>query len=388
MSADTLSGALQSSGTVLPLIGTLSNGFRALTLLVIMALLVRHRIRRATTCLILVSLALIFSLFHELYFGSNLITGLHFQIKLLFPIFLYFAISLQISHSQLTPDRVVKIVYVNGLIICAQLSLSLWGIGTPSYGFSNEGQLIGNKGFIYAGNELGVSIVALSALYIFFVVRRNVRVTWNICATVMVALACGLIMASKTVVIGVILVAMISFFSLDSARDKFRVLILMACSLVGLLIAISPFIKIAFDRWIYLKNNNSLTDFVTSGRWDRAAQFFDDLSAIKLLFGEGFEPGGGSTFFEIDSLDLLQSNGAFGALILCFWFAWFVGSLKALISQNNFFNFFRLGSLTIIIGISFLAGHVFYSGMLAPFVIFLIVLPTFQNEVFHTRSYR
>jgi hypothetical protein len=153
---------------------------------------------------------------------------------------------------------------------------------------------------------------------------------------------------------------------------------------VVLLISISPFIRIAFDRWNYLKNNNSLTDFVTSGRWERAALFYDDLSAINLLFGRGFEPDGGSIFFEIDFLDLLQSNGAFGALILCFWFGWFAGSLKALIIENNFVNFFRLGSLLIIIGVSFLAGHVFYSGMLAPFVIFLVRLPAVQKEVSHT----
>lgn len=307
-----------------------------------------------------------------------------FALRLLF--FLSFLIYILVTQPNF--EKIQTIVKWLVLALAFNLLIGAAGLGFPTYSAADG---FGIKGFIFAGNELAITLIALTYFVLFRWVKNK---PWLIkMAAVLLVIFSGLLVATKSAMLGTIAVAGL-FMLLHTRKTFFLVCTALLVLLVVFSAQIFELIKAAgiIDRFIFFYNKSGFITLVFSGREeffysikDFALQNFGLLGWV-IGWSQGAFVGFLKTAVEIDLLDLYIFYGITGFFSFCLYFY----LIYRILNINGGFK--RLPSISIwllILAISFFAGHVVYSGVAAiPLTLALYATAAKNNHRPATRNER
>jgi len=248
------------------------------------------------------------------------------------------------------------------LTMLFNLALGAAGLGYPTY---SSGEGFGVKGFIFAGNELAVTLIALTYFILFGWLKTY---SWFIQITgMLVVIATGFLVATKAAMLGVLVVSFM-FLWVHRKGTLWVTAALIATTALVFLPPIIAFIQDAglLERFIDIYRTRGFTSLVFSGRDQFLADMSHWVSQLPLYYGWLFGWGQGfiemslKSAVEIDLFDMLFWFGVPGV----FAFIVFFVLLGSLLNQDKRFLQGTGGLMWLIIfGVSFFAGHVVYAGV-------------------------
>lgn len=354
---DIINGYFMLAGSSQPI----SVAFKSMLLVLLFA-------RLAITSVALMSLLLTLLLFHLIpIFKLFLLKGdfslffLDFSFSLRVIFFLSFMIYILTSKPDIHHINLILKVLVFSLLL--NLLLGFIGLGFPTYS-ADEG--FGIKGFIFSGNELAVTLIALSYYVLFKWVPSK---SWAIkMLSVIIVIAAGVLVATKSAMLGTLIIA--GVFMVVHARRSFWACALIV-SLVGLIYIqdIYAFIKASgfIDRFIFVYNKRGLWSLILSSREDF---FLTNLDFVMTNFGlagwlfgwsQGAFSGFVKTAVEIDIIDLFFYFGIAGLVCYILFFS----LLFKLIHGTGSVKVHGILVWLLLLFVSVFAGHLVYSGVAA-----------------------
>lgn len=309
---------------------------------------------------------------------------------LLFPIsFLFFS---SLPKHDWGQNRTYRIfVWANFGLIIINILLGVLGVGYSQYDGPDGG--IGGRGFFFAGNEVAGIFVLFSGTCWYLI--REKGFTFKFLFFVFL-LVLGILNASKTAVLGILLIIMMLEVSLEIPRRLTlgELLKYLAIPIIAICIPFILYIGIQttglIERFSFFYERMDLLTFILSGRNEMvegALRFYpSDYTLWDYLFGLGSLEflemmgvyHGVAHSIEIDFFDLLFMNGwlglglVMGAYLLILFRSLFVP--KAALSGHMW------AINLVLLLISFMAGHVFNSAMLGISLGFLNGLPVTMNK--------
>lgn len=394
---DMFSGYLQNNGISLYGNLTVSALVRIGVVFLFMVILQRQSPLKQLPILFLLLMCFVWISVHALTYirggQGNIIADVQFHLKLMLPLLLCGVLRVQMEHGALDCIKVRRIVLINAGVLIFNLLLGLLGIGFGNYGESDSGELIGSKGFFYAGNEVSATLVAIFALVMFVYRDRFLQNSLMMLTVVGVFFITSIISLSKSSLIGFSLVLLFVMYSHLSLSRKLR---FGGLILVSMFVTTSywlPLLQVSIDRWEYFwVLQPDFFDFITSGRTQRidqyAAWLADTETPWSWFFGDGQVLVDKGINFENDLLDITSASGFLGLLLYGVWASWAVSGLSNWTSNSRPEGAFTLYMVGIFLVISIVAGHVIYSSTLAPFIALLALSSSryFPKNVVATHS--
>ena len=307
-----------------------------------------------------------------------LVNDLGFAIKLFTPL-IFMLFSLELPYNRLV--IIERFFIISYIFLAANLLASLFGFGFSLY---EEG--VGALGFFIAGNEVsGMQLVLCSAV-LAFAFRRS---TWSFLSLSILSILLGAMKGTKTGIFGVFSICIFTPLVMgDLLRGRLSIknalgffVFGIGFLVVGVFASIQLVSKLGiFNRFLFYLNSRGILGALFSGREVRVSPFFDqfanDWNLINQILGKGIPDGIHAGYIEFDSVDILSSFGVLGLLSVCLiWFYFILHACKFLGFGSRFaFQVFMLVIMLIII--SNMSGHIFYSGLAMPFLgILLGILP-------------
>lgn len=266
-------------------------------------------------------------------------------------------------------------------VIVANLVVGMFG-----YGFAQYDEKFGTAGFFFAGNELAVCIVSLAAvLFMFTFAARGVTAYLGI---VLVFMAAAALTLTKVAIFGVMLLAVLLPVlqtlavglvrgRLDRKGLRFSAVAVFFAA-VGLALTVWFVVWLGFvDRGAFFLQRAGWVGLILSGRdvmiqsaW---SQFAAGADLLDLLLGSGVWWLQGRHGGQTES-DLVDFAIAFGLPATCLVVLVVLGVAAAAAgSLRKSARFYPFSAMVVFLGaffiaISAVAGHVFNSGMAAPFI--------------------
>ena len=309
---------------------------------------------------ILISL-IILTLIHLLFYDN--LENIKMVAKITLPILLYYIILIQLRFNKLNLKNIRSIVVVNTIVFLLNQYLYYLGIGFDNYGIDEAtGALKGGTGFFYAGNEVGVTMIALFTLTITQFFTKNIFYSMMIFILYTFA---ALALMSKTAILGLLLVYLFYLYARYNRMYLYIFLIILGTfTYFYALESILEYMSIIIDRWDYFFNKYGLV-YLFGGikRWTYIEHWFDYLGnhPFSLLWGTGWNGDTENNFF-----DLVQAFGLLGFIIYLLWIGIFF-KLYSSRKKDKKLYFLSL-SYGLILVISFFAGHTVQSATLALFI--------------------
>lgn len=272
-------------------------------------------------------------------------------------IYLYFRKLVEINDKKFV-NYSYHLLLLSYWIVAINILIGLIGIGYYTY----PDEKIGYKGFFFAGNEMGGLLVVLIPfyLYISFFSCKN---TIYFAACIFSIIISFLLGTKSVILIGILSVGVISWMY---GSKKAKVIILFtACIIVAIGIMILSSILDSgalelLNRMEYSYNEGGITSMVFSGRdvfWKNESQEFYQSDFVSQLFGLG-----GNRTVEQDHRDSLLNFGYIGFFfVYSFYMYLFVRSIKN--RRNNTYGKIVVLTNVMLLGMSFIAGHIIYSSM-------------------------
>lgn len=377
---DMLSGYLQNHGILLPGIQTISAMVRIGVVALFLAIVLRHVALKRQLILALLLLCVVWILVHAMGFSltgqGDVVADVQFHLKLMLPVLLFGGLKVQMECGALDMTKVRRIVLLNAGVLVFNLFLGLFGIGFGNYGESETGELLGSKGFFYAGNEVSATLVAIFALVIFVYRERLKRHSLLILSVVSLFFVVSLMSMSKTSLLGFLFVTLFALYNYLSLANKIKFGTMLAAALLLSAPYWLPLLQISIDRWEYFwAISPDFLGFITSGRTERIESYVAWLTGaatpLTWIFGSGQIPGGTGMTFENDLLDLTKGSGLLGLLFYGVWAGWACLGLSARFRHFRPEGVFTCYVIGMFVVLSIVAGHVIYSATLAPFIALL-----------------
>lgn len=280
-------------------------------------------------------------------------------------LYLYFSFSFKIF-----PQRAIinseKVMIVSWLLLAFNIIMGVMGYGIPTY---NNAEL-GVKGFFFAGNELGGILSVLSPfMFYYWIVRLS---GLRLFIAYMFVIVIGILIGTKTAILTTLLSAIVVPLLYLPVRKKIWFLIvgimLISFSVSFFITLISEFFIGAIERWTYFYDTGGMNRLMLSGRdefWELKKQTFFHSDINVQLFGMGMN--GSVKLVEQDHLDALLTFGYIGLTIILSFFLFLL--VKAVLHRhcNSLVKLVLFSDLQII-GIGFVAGHVWFSAMVSIYI--------------------
>lgn len=295
------------------------------------------------------------------------------------PIFYVFFRRLLQREQSMRP--VCLLARVSFAVLAINIVLGSLGFGYAAY--SGSGVSIGAKGFIFAGNELGLALFLSGALVLLDLLLRERYKSYLAVSLVWIALS----MLSAVKVPAVTSLALFVLFPLirfsasihDWLVDRRLLGLTLLVSTMGPLVAIGAISYLLFQvgLWerisFFLARLDWLTVIMSERnlRAEAALSYFaNNYSVPEQLLGQGLEwkaLSGTAINVEMDPIDFLMRYGLIGTLIP---YMFFVGVMYAGIAFNRQMPIWREMALinALILLISVVAGHALSSGTAAPLI--------------------
>lgn len=279
-------------------------------------------------------------------------------------------------------DRIIQLALVSFLIIGSNLLLGALGIGYPQYE-GGHGIPIGSRGFIYSGNELAGVLVIATSILLMHLLRAGQYGRFLLVG--LLAVVCSGLATSKVTLLAVILLLavfpVIHGWQLKQAGQlnppERRFLWLMVVLVPGLAVGgacVALFGMGLYERLAFNLQHMDLLNVILSNRniWaDQAwTAFQQDHGPVQWLFGSGGDWRRliyANKIVEIDPLDILMMYGLWGVILVYGFFAGMI-SRSARRFRTNPDALCVTFTLILLMGISCTAGHVVYSGVMAPLI--------------------
>ena len=388
---DMLSGYFQNQGIFFLDNQTVSALVRIVVVgLFFAALFSNLKLNRFLTLLLIVFVCSLWISWHSLASAfegrGNFVAEVQFILKLILPMLTFGVIQLQLKTGILTVVRIRRIVNFNASVLIFNLFLGVLGIGFGNYGESETGELIGTKGYFYAGNEVSATLIAIFALVMFTYRQVFKRNYLGLLTVVSIFFVASLLSLSKTSLIGFFLVLVFFMYNdLFFVRNaKYSIITSLT------VIATAPWwyslLEVSIERWEFLwETNSDFMEFISSGRSERVVNYLTWLNGNdigwQLLFGTGQRGVAEVGSFENDLLDLTMSSGLLGVFFYAVWISWAWSGLVDRICRHIPEGAFVFYVMSMFIMLSVIAGHVIYSATLAPFIA-LVALASSQDSPF------
>lgn len=284
-------------------------------------------------------------------------------------LYLYFRFSFQ-YFPQKTIRNAQKALLIAWVVFACNVVLGLMGYGVSTYGKEEEIDM-GVKGFFYSGNELG-GIMAVLAPFMFYWILVRLSGLKSVIAYVAV-IVIGVLVGTKTSILVTVLSAVIVPLLYLSTRKRVKLLVVLAI-IIGLTVPyviniIADSSIGAIERWDYVYNKGGLTQLIYSGRddfWNMQGRLFYDSGFLTQLFGMG----GYEKFIERDHLDSMLMFGYLGLILIVIFFLYLLIRTFRHRYNNSLMKIVIFSDL-LILGIGYMAGHVWFSAMASVYIALL-----------------
>ncbi|MGK2862155.1 MAG: O-antigen ligase family protein [Chitinophagaceae bacterium] len=278
------------------------------------------------------------------------------------------------------------------LFLAINLTLGLLGFGMAFYnhGYASE---VGTRGFIYAGNELTILVLAIGFIIATYFYQKSEVKRFLIFFGIFMVFA--FLITSKTVLAGVFIIFLIPVISALRVRiPKKWASWILAAFIIGI-----PILSLSFYIWVtksgiinrieqsMARNDNDFLTILVSNRnnfvkagWE---VYISDYSWIGKLVGFGqqhhLDLSGHSA--EVDFFSLLFASGIIGFLTLLLVISyWMLNALKL----NGILGYVYAKSVIIfllfLVIAANLSGHVFGSGIAGLFIGLAIALMFYKPQ--------
>lgn len=320
------------------------------------------------------SLISVFSTLDGVGFVDDFITVL----KLLTPliVFIYCALITQ-YRCDLVLSYGIRCCYISFYIVALNLILGILGFGFASYGVGE----IGIKGFFYAGNEVSGLYIVFFGLLLHWAWQKVGKLLYLIMSVL--TLIAGLLIATKAAMLaGALLVFAIPIFN---ERNRLFHLTWLKIKLIFpfviLLLVLSFFLISILEstgiwgRLVWFYEKKGIIGLIFSGRDEfistGMAAFHFVAGAPEYIFGIGRTGLGLITkeSMEVDPIDMFLWFGILGVCVyISLVFVFIKVSYLATLQKNSEWGPVVLLINIVLIAVSIIAGHIFTSGMLGPFI--------------------
>lgn len=289
------------------------------------------------------------------------------------------------------PPKIYNFLKMSFIFLAINMILGMLGYGMAFY---NEGynNAIGTRGYIFAGNELTILLLAISfPLATNFYLNKEFKKYFLLFIVIMVF---AFLMTSKTVLGGVIIVFLIppisqcKFVIKKKWIDYFLLLLIFGLPVLSytFFLGITKMGLIDKLKFAMRRNNNELLTVILSNRnnfikrgWD---VFVNDYDWYERIFGLGqkyhLELSG--HLAEVDFFSLMFSSGIFGlSCLLVMIFYWLYRAYK-LSQKGNLYAKAVFIFIIFITIISNLSGHIYGSGIAGYFIGLCLALMYFEKH--------
>ncbi|WP_181902152.1 O-antigen ligase family protein [Thalassotalea euphylliae] len=267
------------------------------------------------------------------------------------------------------------------LVLIGNIVLGVLGFGFSSYGNAKQGEedAIGIKGFFYAGNEVSGVFVVLYGVILHLLWQKKGKLLYLFFS--LITLLSGLLIATKAAMMAAALLV----FAIPLLNERHRILnltplklkLIAPIALVGgtLAIVLIPIFESTglLDRFIWFYEKKGVIGIILSGRDEfiiNMMRVFEHYAIISdVIFGISKTGLGKLTknAMEIDPIDMFLWHGLIGLTFFMVISVLFLRiSYLATRQVDSMWGPAALIINIVLIGISFIAGHIFTSGMLAP----------------------
>lgn len=272
-------------------------------------------------------------------------------------------------------DKLKKIISFNCIFLVINILLILFGIGLRNYV-----DQFSSKGFFYAGNEVSGLFILLSPISLYWFSIKNKVSSIKLFIVFLLITTATVLLGSKTAIVATLFINSFVIKLYLQKKDKLKYFYI----IIGLLIifALSFGIKIIVEwdlwqRWIFFYNKGGLNYVIFSGRdlyWIQEKNEILNGHWYDLIFGLG-----GDRTVEMDIFDTFLNYGILGLLII-YSFYFYIIYRVYLLSK-----IIEIAKVVLIIDIVFIifssvAGHMIYSGMAAPFVAIINMIPILHQK--------
>lgn len=274
-------------------------------------------------------------------------------------LFVYFRLSNILFKSQYL-NKAFKVLKVGFYILILNLGAGLLGFGFHTYGNIQMGQ----KGFFYAGNEVGGLVISLFPFALFYCYFKYSNFKYIIFSIILIILSISL--ATKTVM----LATLISIFAIPVLYSSWKTrsiafIFLLVTIYIGYIHFIQDNSNPIIDKLSWEYNQGGINKLIFSDR----DEFFNekyDLFSKAPLCQQLLGLGGGITV-EMDYFDILLNYGYLGLLFIFFIIITFIYILYKNRNNNIYFKCLIFQDSILLI-VSFLAGHLLFSSMASIFI--------------------
>lgn len=308
-------------------------------------------------------------LYYALYDFSLFSVSFSFISRFLMIIILYEYLSLIIKKYNI-PKQIYKILKFNFIVLVGNILLGIFGIG---YGTYNE---FGSKGFFYAGNETSGVLLTLTPVILFVMIKKYTIKSLKFMTVMLICLISAILLGTKSALLGMFIIIFYIIWKF-SQISKGYIISFVGLTIISVCYYIYNYFSFIIERFMFAFDNRGMGWMaLLSGRdqfYDVNMTEFYASNIISTIIGLGMP----QKLIEIDFFDFLYVTGYVGIfLLMTLWIVNYKRSLKkGEITSVIFFTNFLL------IGVSFIAGHIYSSAMAGPFIAIINILPLIDKKI-------
>ncbi len=298
--------------------------------------------------------------------------------KFLSLLFLYVYFRICIFNFPLkTTFYVRNVMVIAWLVVAFNVIIGLMGYGLPSYGEDAE---MGVKGFFYAANELGGIMAVLVPFMAYFIQVRlsGLKALLAYAIIILIGVSIGTKSCILVTLLSVIIVPILYMSLANRLKLLFCLAIIMIVAFPFLVNVFEDLSIGALDRWTYYYDTGGMDKLVYSGRdelWRLKKEIFSNSDLFTQLFGMGIE----GKVVERDHLDSILMFGYCGFFLIVSFFLYLL-IVAFRYRHNNSLVKVVIFSDLLILGIGYMAGHVWFSGMASVYIALFNVFPFVHHE--------
>lgn len=370
---------------------------KSFIMLYIVAVLINFDCRSIKWVAISCSAAAIYSLIHINYVTdiSILSNEISWTFKFLYLYLCYRFFRFYIVNNYGTINLMFYIAFI---VLIFNALFSFLGFGYSQYEYA--GERVGSRGFFYAGNELGAFLIVVGLFTLYSAYRKNL-IYYSIVSFFLLFAATQL--ASKVAIIGVLLsiplIPLIFLFSNSTSvveykrTDLVKTIAVVTATLFSGIYAIYYVLYELnlYSRLYYFSKKFDILTLLFSYRniWakDMLNIFISKANVIDYLLGFSYKiyMFNNDKTVEIDCVDIFLVYGFVG-ILLTYGFL-FSTLIRARLDPTDFtinkpLHFTLISIVIILLGVSITAGHVFNSGLGAPYFAAIIALASKKTTRF------
>lgn len=375
----------------------LTNGYPSISLflkalVIFLILIFLTRENKYLYIFLIPSILLTFTLTHLLITNDlrESIKGLDWMIKFIgiTAYFMFFRQLLLTKHS----ENIFLFTKLSFIFLVINFILAILGFGYPMY----AAEYIGYKGFIYAGNEVGTSIIVSGGIMLMYALNEKNYIKFSLIGLAMLIIA-ALITSKVSIFGGLLIIFIFTFISFIKQITNFKiakksfiftsiVIVTLPMLFMGVLYY-ALFVSNLIERLSYHYDEIDLITLIFSHRNIWAAEawnaYLNHYTLIEQLFGtskEWYIYITGEKLVEIDPIDFLMTYGLFGFLLVTSFLS-YIFTLLFTNRQNNPYFSYLLFTYSLVLSFSLTSGHIMNSGIAGALIGALFALSSFQKNI-------